>query len=72
MDVDMFRTQRKWEAEGQRLGSVYIHIQRKGPSNANGNKTKKRRSYAETNKFYDIKVQNTSHQQTLYKYSVNI
>jgi hypothetical protein len=30
MDVDMFRTQRKRETERQRLGSVYIHINKKG------------------------------------------
>jgi hypothetical protein len=69
MDVDMLRTQRKWEVEGQKIRQC---IHRKGPSKGNENKLKKRQSYAEKNKFCHIKVQNTSHQQISYKYSADL
>jgi hypothetical protein len=53
MDVDMFRTQRKWEVERQKIRQcIYTH--RKGPSKGNENKLKKRQSYAEKNKFCHI------------------
>jgi hypothetical protein len=67
MGVDMFKTQKKMSGRTTKIRQC---IHKKGPSKANENHAKKRQSYEEKNKFCDIKVENTSHQQILHKYSI--